>query len=105
MIKLFLTEIEDQYLKENFIRLNDYLNGQPLFNGIFRHFEIRIPSSVTNFKFVHNLGFKPNDVIQTSAIGSGNLTWNYDKFDAKFLDITTTGPVTVRAFIGAYKEG
>ena len=105
IIKLFLNEVEDQYLLENFIRIEDFINGQVMFKGQFQHFEIVIPAAVTNFKFKHNLGFQHKDVIQTSVIGAGVLTWNYDKFDAKFLDITTTGPVSVRAFIGAYKEG
>lgn len=105
IIKLFLNEVEDQYLLENFIRLEDFINAQTFFKGQFKHFDINIPAAVTNFKFKHNLGFQPRDVIQTLLTGAGLLTWNYDKFDAKFLDITTTGPVTVRAFIGTYREG
>lgn len=104
-LTLLLKEISDQYIQENFIRIVDFFKRQRLLDGEFTHFEIVFTGAVTNFKFKHNLGFVPKDIIQTSSIGAGVLTWNYDKFDAQFLDITTTGVVTVRAFVGSYQEG
>ena len=60
--------------------------------------------SITNEKVSHNLDFVPKDIIQTSSIGVGVLTFNFDKFDDTLLDITTTGSITVRAFIGTFEE-
>lgn len=102
---LFLEEISDTYIQQNFVRLLAFFTKQRLLGAEFKHFEISFKGAVTNSKFKHNLGFVPRDVIQTSSIGAGVLTWNYDKFDANFLDITTTGAVRVRAFVGSYQEG
>lgn len=104
-LTLLLKEITDQYIQENFLRITDFFKKQKMLQAEFTHFELVFSSAVTNFKFRHNLGFQPKDVIQTSSIGAGVLTWNYDKFDAQFLDITTTGAVKVRAFVGSYQEG
>lgn len=52
----------------------------------------------------HGLGFKPTDAFVTRITGGGGLTWNYDDFTDKLLSVTTTGPVNVRALIGAYRE-
>ncbi len=102
---LFINEIEDEKLQENFKRITEFFLSQRLLGAEFKHFKITFPNAVTNAKFRHNLGFRPLDIIQTSSIGPGVLTWNYDKFDANFLDVTTTGAVTVRAFVGSYQEG
>jgi hypothetical protein len=97
-------DIEDPYVKESFSRLKQFLQGLPMLFGEFEFREIVASAAVTNMKVPHGLGFKPVDIIQTSKIGAGNITFNYDKFDKTFLDITTTGPCTVRAFVGAYRE-
>jgi hypothetical protein len=104
-MKLFLKEIPDTYARENFQRLQDTLKNDPLRRGGFKFFELEIAGAVINLKIMHKLGFTPKDVIQTGVTGSGTLTWNFSEFDSQFLDVTTTGPVTVRAFIGTYREG
>lgn len=102
--RLDVQRIQDPIARENFRALNDYLQGLTNLLG-FRHIEIVFPRALTHFKVPHNLGFQPKDVIQTSLIGAGALTWNYDKFDSTSLDITTTGACTVRAYIGTHVEG
>lgn len=101
---LLIHEIEDAYIQENFVRLNSFFIKQPFLKGQFKHFTIDFPATVTNLRFPHKLGFQPKDVIQTFLTGTGSLTWNYNLFDANFLDITTSGPCKVRAIIGAYEE-
>lgn len=103
-IKFFLEELSDKFLIENFKRVRDTIKNLKLNNGQFQFFEIVIPVAKTNFLFTHNLSFQPKDIIQTSLIGTGTLTWNYDKFTMTHLNLTTTGPCTVRAFVGSYKE-
>ena len=102
-LDLKLQEIEDIYTRENLFRIKKFLDEKPFLRGEWSFYEITLASAVTNFKFKHNLGFQPKDIIQTSSIGSV-LTWNYSGFDREFVDITTTGPVTVRAFIGRFEK-
>lgn len=100
----FFEDIEDKETRENFRKLDSYLKEDTNLLG-FHHFEIIIDRAVTNLKYPHSLGFQPKDVLMTSQIGSGTITWNYDLFDENNLDITTTGPTTVRAYIGTHVEG
>jgi hypothetical protein len=102
MLKLFFKEIIDNYVRENFKRLEAYLMSQAILSGNWRFVEITFAAAVTNSKYKHNLNFTPRDVIQTSKTGAGTLTWNYSLFDETNLDITTTDACVVRAFIGKY---
>jgi hypothetical protein len=70
------------------------------FNMKFMKFEVS--AAGTNIKIPHNLGYLPLDIFTTRL--SGNITFNYDLFDDKFLDITTTGAASFRGLIGRYKE-
>lgn len=99
--RLLLNEMKDQYVQENFIRLQDFLKTTGLLSSDFGFFSITVPSALTNFRFAHNLGFRPLDIIQTSVIG-GTVTWNYASFDDEFLDLTTSAALTVRGFAGRF---
>lgn len=101
--QLNLNQIADQVLRDNLKALQDF--GKSLLFQNFRFFEITIPEAVTHMRYPHNLGYLPKDVLQSSLIGAGSLTWNYDKFDQDNLDITTTGACVVRAFIGTHLQG
>lgn len=109
-LKLYVREFDDQYLRENFRKTLDFVEAQPILNGDFRFVEIVITGNKTNLKFKHNFTFTPKDVIQTYAVfsgGVGTITWNYSRFDATNLDITTaslgaTDTCTVRALIGRF---
>lgn len=101
---LILKDISDEYVRENFFRLQGFIQKFPLFRGEWYFFEYTFAGAVTDQRLQHGLSFKPTDIIQTSLIGPGSLTWNYDKFTDKLLYVTTTGSCTVRAFVGAYRE-
>lgn len=105
VLDFFIRELKDQYLETNFRRLNEYLFNQVILRGEFKFFELTFPAAVTNQRVKHFFNFVPKDIIQTSLTGGSTLTWNYDEFDREFLNVTTSGPATVRAFIGRYKEG
>jgi hypothetical protein len=95
----------EQYFRRNFQLLQDQFNTkEPILKGEWKFFKINVPGAITNFKFRHNLTFTPTDIIQTSIIGVGAITFNYDKFDNINLDVTTTGACVVRAFVGRYEE-
>jgi hypothetical protein len=110
VLSLYIREIEDYFLRENFRKTKDFIGLQPILNGDFRFFEIVITGNKTNFKYAHNFTFTPKDVIQSSVVfsgGVGTLVWNYSRFDATFLDLTTSGAgstdtITVRALVGRF---
>lgn len=104
MLELRFVDIKDAVARENFQKIQEEFRDFPLPQGKWKFFEVSLTQTVTNFKFKHNLGFMPKDIIQTSQIGSGSLTFNYALFDKNFIDLSTTGPVTVRFFAGAYSE-
>lgn len=105
MIKLLVLEIEDAKLQENFRRLQNFLNGEtPILQGEWKFFEQVFLGAVTNFKLRHGLGFVPKDIIQTSKIGAGNVTFDYANFTKDHIILTTTGPCSFRFFAGRYEE-
>lgn len=101
--RLHVREITDRPTSESFENLNDFLREESPLLG-FSHVEITFTQAVNNFRYTHKLGYAPKDIIQTRLTGTGTLTWNYSAFTAEFLDITTTGPCVVRAFVGTYQE-
>lgn len=102
-MRLFRKEISDPYIRDNFNRLMAYLKSNSLLAG-FKHVEIKFDSAEDNRKVPHGLNTAPKDVIQTSLTGTGVVTWNYDRFDDTFLDVTASGPCVVRAFYGTFRE-
>ncbi len=104
-LEMIVKDIKDPWIRENFVRIAKFFNNQPLFVPEFEFFIIDILAASTNYRFKHNLGYPPLDMFITSKIGAGVVTLNYDLFDNEFLDITTTGPARIRAFVGAYRGG
>lgn len=102
---LYIVEIPDDYARENFKRIDRFLNETSLLKGQWKFFEITILGAVTNLKYKHLFKFIPKDVIQTSLTGAGALTWNYSRFDRDYLDLTTTAACVIRCFVGSYDEG
>lgn len=111
MLNLYIREISDYFLRENFRKIKDFNLLQPILNGDFKFIEIVITGNKTNFLYVHKLNFIPKDVIQTSAVfsaGAGSVAWNYASFDTTYVYLTTTGmgstdTCTVRALIGRFQ--
>lgn len=97
-------EIEDQYARENFFRLKKFFDAETFLKGEWEFVEFTVPGAITNYRFKHNLGFQPKDVLVTSTIGAGTVQFNYNLFDKDFLDLTTTGQVTIRAFVGRFEK-
>ncbi len=96
-----LSEIKDTYIQQNFKRLSDFFKKNKQFVD-FKHFEIVFTSAQTNYRLQHGLGFVPLDIIKTKFTGTGNLTFNYDKFTTEEIDITTTGECAIRFFAGTF---
>jgi hypothetical protein len=100
-----LEQIEDITVRDSIQWILDYVRNQSLLNGSFQHFEVEIKKAVTNEAIPHRLNFTPKDVIFTSQIGLGVVTFNYGRFDERNLYLSTTGPCTVRFFAGRYQDG
>lgn len=100
-IAVLIDELEGENLKEILRRLVGYFEDQNQLLD-FRHFIITTDSAQTNLKVRHGLGFIPKDILKTKKTGSGNITFNYALFDENNLDVTTSGSVKWRGFIGTY---
>lgn len=95
--------IEDLVVKQNFEIVRDSFATIPFLKGTFKFVEIIVPEATT-YLFKHNLNFVPKDVILLSSVGAGVATFNYNLFNLETISLTTTGQVTIRAFIGTYSE-
>lgn len=102
--KPLFDQIEDENVRDSLQWMWDYLKAVPLLQGEFEHFELSFTRAVTNEKISHRLGFKPSDIITTSSIGAGVVTFNYSAFTEEVISVTTTGAVTVRFFGGRYES-
>jgi hypothetical protein len=101
-MNLFTKQIQDDYVRKNFETLEDAFNSLVFASGDFEFFEFEIKGAQPAFKLYHNLGFHPNDVIATKAIGS-SFEFDYNKFNDKYITIKTTGSLYLRCFIGNMK--
>jgi hypothetical protein len=104
-LNFFLEEIDQPYVRDNFKRLKDAIDQEPLFKAGFKFFSIPLTTAVSAFKFPHNLGFKPRDVLLLSTSNNADVTFHYDSFTGTDIFFTTTASTTIRCFIGTYAEG
>lgn len=110
-LKLLQKEVSDEVAQENFRRLESYLREDPLGKGEFKFLTATLqsqanpPAYPATVSVPHDLGFVPKDVIQTSVIGLGTLSWNYANFTKTHLSATISNSVTFRGFFGSYAEG
>lgn len=95
--------VTDSATRQGFKVIRDALTTEPLINAGFKLIEIAFTQAGT-FKVAHGLGFRPTDVLQSSLLGAGALTWNYASFDTTNLNITVSAACTVRAFVGAFRN-
>lgn len=105
-LKLYTVEVSDEISRENFFRINNYVREDNLRKSRFRFFEFSVLSAVTNLKIPHKLTFTPLDVISLSVRNSDAtiVTWHYDDFDKTNVVVSTSGPCTVRIYLGRYEE-
>lgn len=102
VVTLLTDLVKDAVARENFVKLQRFINDEEILKSGFTFYEIIFTQAETNKRIPHRLGFLPKDVIQTSVLGNQVVIWNYDLFDATYLDVTTSGACTVRAFIGSH---
>ena len=98
---LAVKEVSDIVIRKNFQNLVAYFGAQNQMQD-FGFQELVITSAVTNQAIAHGLGVIPQDIIVTRLTGPGTIVFNYGKFTANNIFITTTGACRVRFFYGVY---
>lgn len=101
--KMLRVQIDDMYVQENFKRIGDFARDDAITRSNFKFLSIEIPGVVTNFRPKHYLNFKPLDVIMLSNSTNATVVFNYSLFDDTYLDITSSGPTTLRLLLGRYE--
>jgi hypothetical protein len=103
-LDLLNKEIQDQHVRENFVRIKRELETQQILSGFWRFFEIDFSEVGVKIPFKHNLSFVPRDIIILSREGSHNLYFNYQDFDSTNIYVTNSGPCRVRFLAGRYED-
>lgn len=112
MIKFFLSEIADRFVRENFQKIDSYFRDEPFRKGRFKFIEKDLVADdaevlagypVTR-TFRHELGFQPKDIIQLSATGGATIVWDYIQFTRTHLSLTFSADCTVRFYVGRHEE-
>lgn len=100
---LLLREILDYHLRKNFELLQEHFDAENQLLG-FRHISFETTGAVTNLKVPHLLPGVPRDLLRTRKSGAGSVTFNRHLFDTANIDVTTTGAVKVRLFVGTWRS-
>ena len=108
VLRLLQSEIKDEYSRENFLKIQDYLARDAFRN--FRFFKIVFPAgfSYPLVKTVgHGLGFIPRDIVVLSIVkdDGATITWYPDEFTRETIKLQASAACTVRALIGKYEDG
>jgi hypothetical protein len=88
----------DNAVKENFIKLQNGLNDEPVLKGGFVLLTVVTTGAETGKKVKHGLGTVPKDVVVTRATGS--YTLQYDAFTNEEIVLDTAGAVDLRLLVG-----
>lgn len=104
MIKFFLQEIKDLFVRENFISLNRLLRSEATLKGNFKFFTYTFTAAATGATIQHTFGFVPKDVILLSVTNGATVTFNYDNFTRTTIEVTSDAATTFRAFFGKYED-
>ena len=103
-LDLLTSQVEDEYIRENFARIKRELEAQQILNGFWHFFEVDVTQVGVKVPVKHNLSFIPVDIIILSKEGDQSLYFNYADFDATNIYITTPKPCRVRFLAGSYKD-
>jgi len=98
-MKLNLNQIEDVETRENFKKLSDVFETNPIFNTNWRLYDLEFTAAETRTIY-HKLGYRPIDLIETFKTGAGSVSYNFDNFTNEVISVTSTGAARVRFIIG-----
>jgi len=103
-IDLIQKDVQDQYARENFTRIADFINEQILFQGQFKLFDVRIPSATENYIIGHGLDFIPVDIITLYVEGDFSWYFKYQATDRTNIYVSAAGPVRIRFLAGKLSD-
>lgn len=93
--------ISDLFVRSNFQALKNFFQKENQLVG-FQHLRLDITEKADNLTFRHGLKYVPQDVIVTRITGEGTLTLNWDLFDQENINVSASGPLRARLFVGTY---
>lgn len=99
--QLSISQVTDQYIRKNFQNLQSYFQAQNQFLN-FKFFDITFTQSTSSQNVAHGLGCLPQDIVVMNCVGSGQFNVNFGLSTSTNLNLSTTGPMRVRFFIGTY---
>lgn len=100
MLDLRLDHIDDQDVRSALYNIQEFLRGQKLLNFQWEFFTVVFTAAASEFVFTHNLGFTPKDYHITSFSNGASGYIDIDTADGTTVEITTTGPTTMRFLLG-----
>jgi hypothetical protein len=98
--------IKDERVRDALQALHDYLANLPLLLSQFEHFQITTQSNA-EISVPHRLGFKPKDLILSSAMAADDgdqmaVTFNYKDTNNTNIVLSTAEAGTIRFYAGTY---
>lgn len=103
-LSLIFDNIKDRFIRENFFRVQKFVQAQAVLLANFTFYEVEISGANSKFALAHGLDFVPIDVIVLSIHGNHNVYFRYQEFDKTNIYLTAAGPVKVRFLAGRYSE-
>lgn len=101
MIDFYLDQIEDPIIKENFEKLRVYLTDLEFLSQL-KFFEFQVKNPSPDYRFKHNLGFLPKDVIITN-VSLGTATPNFNSINKDYVSLNVSDPCVIRMLLGSMK--
>lgn len=98
---LFVSEIQDVYLRKNFDTLRQYFNTENQLYG-FKFTEQNFTKAENGLAFPHGLAVIPQDILVTRITGSGKVTFKFGQFTTTNIYLDVSGPCRIRFFYGTY---
>lgn len=102
-MELLIREISDDYVRENFERIQRELQRGSVFDG-FNSFEVAPSGAVTRMLYRHGLGYQPLDIVESYRFGPGEITWHRSDFTNEYLVYSTTDALRIRGLVGTFKR-
>ena len=104
-MKLFVTQILDRYVRENFMEIDRYMADLVFTRGDYKFMQLVAGKSGTH-TFYHGLGFTPKDIMLLSVRNddAASVTFHYDDFNKDTISVTTDAGCTIRIYLGNHRS-
>jgi hypothetical protein len=103
MINLVTDNTSESTIRENFEKLAQLIQKNPILAGDFKHLEIFVTNPTSTYKVFHRLGFRPKDVIIT-YVSTGTATPVFSSFNNESIELNISNASTIRLLIGSVRS-